>query len=101
MKKKLLSVILAAAMVLSLAACEKKAPVSESVSSTEVSASVSESVEEPVVEEVDPDNVPEFQLLALEGKEYGVDYESLYDHVGKDITIADVTAAIDLLLNSN
>ncbi len=91
MKKKLLSVILAAAMVLSFAGCEKKAPVSESVSSTEVSASVSESVEEPVVEEVDPDIVPEFQLLALEGKEYGVDYESLYDHVGKDITIADVT----------
>ena len=51
MKKKLLSVILAAAMVLSFAGCEKKAPVSESVSSTEVSASVSESVEEPVVEE--------------------------------------------------
>ena len=68
MKKKLLSVILAAAMVLSFAGCEKKAPVSESVSSTEVSASVSESVEEPVVEEVDPDIVPEFQLLALEGK---------------------------------
>lgn len=91
MKKKLLSVILAAAMVLSFAGCEKKAPVSESVSSTEVSASVSESVEEPVVEEVDPDNVPEFAVLALEGKEYGVDYESLYDHVGKSITIADVT----------
>ena len=33
----------------------------------------------------------EFDVMALEGKEYGTDYESLYDHVGKDITIADVT----------
>ena len=91
MKKKLLSVILAAAMVLSLAACEKKTPESTSVSSAETSVSEVASVEEPVVEEVDTDNVPEFDVLRLEGKEYGTDYESLYDHVGKSITIADVT----------
>ena len=94
MKKKLLSVILAAAMVLSLAACEKKAAssVSESVSSTSVSESVSASVEEPV-EEVDPDWVPEFDVMSLEGKEYGLDkdYVRLYEYIGKDITIADVT----------
>lgn len=33
----------------------------------------------------------EFDVMTLANKEYGTDYESLYDHVGKDITIADVT----------
>ena len=91
MKKKLLSVILAAAMVLSLAGCEKKTPESASVSSAEASVSESVSVEEPVVEEKNPDESPEFAVLALAGKEYGVDYNSLYEQYGADITIADVT----------
>lgn len=30
------------------------------------------------------------EIISLEGKEYGVDYTSLYAHVGKNITIADV-----------
>ena len=33
----------------------------------------------------------EFDVMTLSGKEYGTDYESLYDHIGRDITIADVT----------
>ena len=33
----------------------------------------------------------EFDVMTLGSKEYGTDYESLYAHVGKDITIADVT----------
>ncbi len=33
----------------------------------------------------------EFDVMTLGNKEYGTDYESLYAHVGKDITIADVT----------
>ena len=32
----------------------------------------------------------EFDVMALEGMEYGSDYESLYDHCGKDITITDI-----------
>lgn len=33
----------------------------------------------------------EAEMFTLEGKEYGVDYTSLYSQYGKDITIADVT----------
>ena len=44
-------------------------------------------------ESVDAANIvesPEFQVMTLGNYKYGEDYTSLYDKVGKDITIADV-----------
>ena len=47
----------------------------------------------PTAEPVDPVEeywCDEFDVMTLGNKEYGTDYESLYDHIGKNITIADV-----------
>lgn len=84
--KKSLALVLGLAMVIgTLAGCGTKdaTPVAP-VSTPE--ASVVETVDE--VEEY---WCNEFDVMTLANKEYGVDYESLYDAVGKTITIADVT----------
>ncbi|MBR6381719.1 MAG: hypothetical protein IKS07_08625 [Lachnospiraceae bacterium] len=54
---------------------------------------VTETPAEPAAEPTEAEKYwfDEFDVMTLGSKEYGTDYESLYDHVGKDITIADVT----------
>ncbi len=87
--KKSLAVVLGLVTALAtLTACGPKEPVvSESTPASVASTPASVEVVDPVEEYW----CEEFDVMTLGNKEYGVDYESLYDHVGKDITIADVT----------
>jgi peptide/nickel transport system substrate-binding protein len=84
--KKSLAAVLALAMTAGmLTACgDTTASVSES---TSTDSSVSETVTDPA----DEYWCDEFDVMSLSSKEYGTDYTSLYEAVGKDITIADVT----------
>ena len=79
--KKLLSLVLAVVMVLSLVACgtkpvETTAPVE---TTTPAAVETTESVAQNIAE-----------LKSLANKEYGVDYVSLYSKFGKDVTIDQV-----------
>lgn len=83
--KKLLAMLLAVAMVLSMAACgsnktvETTAPVA--------AATTPAATEAPT----DPaDEVVYAELKSLSNKEYGTDYVSLYSEFGKDVTIDQV-----------
>ena len=84
--KKSLAAVLALVMTAGmLTACgDTTASVSES---TSTDSSVSETVTDPA----DEYWCDEFDVMSLSSKEYGTDYTSLYEAVGKDITIADVT----------
>lgn len=73
--KKILALLLAAMMVLSLAACNNNEPVDDSSDSQS---------------EENIDDVVEAVYQTLNGKEYGVDYVSLYSQFGKETSIADV-----------
>ena len=57
----------------------------------DTTASVSESTSTDVTDPADEYWCDEFDVMSLSSKEYGTDYTSLYEAVGKDITIADVT----------
>ena len=76
--KRILALMLSAAMVASLTACGGD---SNNAGTTEAPVTTEATTEAPVAAEV----------KSIIGKEYGVDYTSLYEQVGKDITIADVT----------
>ncbi len=99
--KKSLAVALGLVMAMStLAGCgEEKTSTSTSTSasasaSTSTSASTEASTSEPAqpVDPVEEYWCNEFDVMTLSGKEYGVDYDSLYNHVkDQKITIADVT----------
>ncbi len=75
--KKILAMLLAVVMVLSLAACGGDKP--------EPSQPSTPSNTEP------PATEPEEEVVTLVGKEFGVDYISLYDQYGQDVTIDMVT----------
>ena len=79
--KKLLSLVLAVVMVLSLVACGTK-PV-ETTAPVETTTPAAVETTEPVAQ-----NIAELKSLA--NKEYGVDYVSLYSKFGKDVTIDQV-----------
>ncbi|MCR4616699.1 MAG: hypothetical protein K5669_00765 [Lachnospiraceae bacterium] len=98
MKKwnKALASVLALTMVASMmAGCGKKTGEPVAVDGTAddqtVAEQPAETTETPEATEAEEYWFDEFDVMTLGGKEYGTDYESLYDHVGKDITIADVT----------
>lgn len=78
--KRIVALMLSAAMVASLTACGGNND-SNNAGSTEAPVSTEASTQAPVAAEV----------KSIVGKEYGVDYTSLYSEVGKNITIADVT----------
>ena len=78
--KRILALMLSGAMVASLTACGGNSD-SDNAGSTQAPVSTEATTEAPVAAEV----------KSILGKEYGVDYTSLYEQVGKDITIADVT----------
>ena len=79
--KKLLSLVLAVVMVLSLVACGTK-PV-ETTAPVETTTPAAVETTEPAAQ-----NIAELKSLA--NKEYGVDYVSLYSKFGKDVTIDQV-----------
>lgn len=87
--KKLLSLLLALAMVLALAACGNKnepttpTNTTPATPTTPTDTTPAAPVEEPWVYEPTA-----AQLVA--GKEYGTDYQSLYEQFGKQVTIEDV-----------
>lgn len=90
--KKLFALLLAAVMVTSLmTACSKsntdetKSPDSSVSGETTAPESTGGSETEPVNTDGEPSSI---QLL--DGKEYGKDYISLYEHMGKGVSIADV-----------
>ena len=86
--KRFLAILLAVVMVLALAACGQQA----APAATEAPAANDEPVvEEPVVEEEAGYVYAPTGAQLVAGKEYGVDYCSLYDQFGKDVSIADVT----------
>ena len=85
---KLLALLLALVMVFALAACggQQAAPAEEP-------AAEEPAAEEPAAEEpagITAVESPEYASMKLSGLEYGTDYVSLYEQVGKSITIADV-----------
>ncbi len=85
--KKLLALLLAAVMVFALAACNgdpepTEAPATEG-------PSVENPTEAPATEPPAPVYAPTAAQM-LVGKEYGTDYQSLYDQFGKVITVNDV-----------
>ena len=77
--KKLLALVLAVVMVLSLVACGEKP--------AETTAPVETN---PAPETTAAPEVEVAELKSLANKEYGVDYVSLYSKFGKDVSIADV-----------
>ena len=79
--KKLLSLVLAVVMVLSLVACGTK-PV-ETTAPVETTTPAAVETTEPAAQ-----NIAELKSLA--NKEYGVDYVSLYSKFGKDVTVDQV-----------
>ena len=79
--KKLLSLVLAVVMVLSLVACGNKP--AETTAPVETTTPAAVETTEPVAQ-----NIAELKTLA--NKEYGVDYVSLYSKFGKDVTIDQV-----------
>ena len=86
--KRFLAILLAVVMVLALAACGQQA----APAATEAPAANDEPVvEEPVVEEEAGYVYAPTGAQLVAGKEYGVDYSSLYDQFGKEASIADVT----------
>ena len=85
---KLLALLLALVMVFALAACggQQAAPAEEP-------AAEEPAAEEPAAEEpagITAVESPEYASMKLASLEYGTDYVSLYEQVGKSITIADV-----------
>ena len=85
---KLLALLLALVMVFALAACggQQAAPAEEP-------AAEEPAAEEPAAEEpagITAVESPEYASMKLSSLEYGTDYVSLYEQVGKSITIADV-----------
>lgn len=94
--KKVLVLMLVLAMVVSTAACNNTTSTSTSVSndtstvSSQDTTSTSTSTSVEVVDEVEKYWCDEFDVMSLDSKEYGVDYTSLYEACGKNITIADV-----------
>lgn len=80
--KRILALMLSAAMVASLTACGGNNDSNNNAADTQTPVSTEQSTEQaPVAAEV----------KSIVGKTYGTDYTSLYEAVGKDITIADVT----------
>lgn len=77
--KRIFALMLSGAMVASLTACGGNS--NNNAGTTEAPVSTEATTEAPVAAEV----------KSIVGKEYGVDYTSLYEKVGKGITIADVT----------
>ena len=78
--KRIFALMLSGAMVASLTACGGNSN-NNAGTTTEAPVSTEATTEAPVAAEV----------KSIVGKEYGVDYTSLYEKVGKGITIADVT----------
>lgn len=78
--KKLLALLLAVTMVLSMAACGGNKTVETTAPAAEVTAAPTDPADEVVVAE----------LKSLNNKEYGVDYVSLYSVCGKGTTIDQV-----------
>ena len=78
--KRILALMLSAAMVASLTACGGKDD-SNNAANTQTPSTEVSTEQAPVAAEV----------KSIVGKTYGTDYTSLYDAVGKNITIADVT----------
>ena len=99
MKKwnKALAAVLTLAMAASMmAGCTKKTgePVTVTPDTTETVETTDTTETTDVVDDTELEEqywCNEFDVMTLGSKEYGTDYESLYAHVGKDITIADVT----------
>ena len=82
--KKLLALLLALVMAFALVACGGGN--NNTTNNTTPPANNTEPSNEPT----EPEYVPTGAQL-LEGKEYGTDYQSLYDQFGADVSIADVT----------
>ena len=94
--KKLLALLLVVVMVAALfVGCQKQDDKDKGEKENQATEAPTgddtQDTEAPTDEPVDPADlyVPTGSQLVA-GKEYGTDYESLYDHFGKEITIADV-----------
>ncbi len=82
--KKLFALLMAVMMMVSVfAGCAEKDP------ATTGTPNSGNTGKDPVV--VDPAD----RIVSLKGKEYGVDYTSLYEHLGKDVTIDQVVEDTD------
>lgn len=79
--KRIAALMLSATMVASLTACGGNSDSNDAGSTQAPVSTEAQATEAPVAAEV----------KSIVGKEYGKDYTSLYEKVGKDITIADVT----------
>ena len=104
MKKinKVVALLLSLVLVVSMVACSKdKTENTPTTAPTDTPATTNAVTNAPDNNQTTPDPVAtvdpveeywcnEFDVMTLANKEYGTDYESLYDHVGKQITIADV-----------
>ena len=96
--KKILALLLALCMIFALAACGEQAAAPAAEAPAEEPAAEAPAAEEPAAEEPaaeEPAGItavesPEYASMKLAGLEYGTDYVSLYEQVGKSITIADV-----------
>lgn len=90
--KKVLALLLAGAMVFSLAACGSKGNTPAETTTTAAAADTT-AAEETTAEVVDPVEeywCNEFDVMSIGNYEYGKDYQSLYEVAGADITIEDV-----------
>ncbi|WP_276952063.1 ABC transporter substrate-binding protein [Acetatifactor muris] len=94
-RKKLLAVLLASAMTISMAACGNDSAESSTPSESTGTESTESSAASEEVSSETPAGEPEqeavvAELKPLANKEYGTDYVSLYSQFGKETSIADV-----------
>ena len=91
MKKKIIALVLAFCMVVSMTACNQTndpattTPAGGTQTGDQSGDASNSGSNEPIPAEYEPTGA---QLIA--GKEYGKDFESLYDHYGSEIQITDV-----------
>lgn len=83
--KKLLALLLALVMVLSLVACGGKTDTDDTTPTSEATDPATDDTQEPTDEATEPT-----EARSVEGAEFGVDYTSLYKQFGKDITVDQV-----------
>lgn len=83
--KKLLALLLALVMVLSLVACGGNKDVDDTTPTSEATDPATDDTQEPTDEATEPT-----EARSVEGAEFGVDYTSLYKQFGKDITVDQV-----------
>ena len=93
--KRILAVLVVLVMVLAAVGCNTK-PVNPDANVTDAPEQPDNPVDQPTDEPVEPTDEPvaeavDYEMIStlswLSGKEYGKDYQSLYDQFGKQVTI--------------